>query len=563
MSSNGATSLTLDGGTLLIRAPFVLKDVLKETVPARRWDKTRKVWTAPATPFVYEHIRNMPAEIRATDDATAQWVEKAELSLSDTQRQYDIETARKPWRHQSEAYCFVRQRMSSILHMHMGTGKTKVVIDVALNERHGRVLVFCPLQVIEAWRKQIDRDGMGAIDFFALDGTGSEKKAKQLRQLLARKERHPTVVVVNYESAWRKALASLFTDKANRWDMVAFDEVHKLKSPSGRAARFGCDVRMNADKVVGMTGTLMPNGPLDIYGICRAVDVGLFGSSFTRFRARYAVMGGYGDHQVLAYQNQDELADHLARITYRASKDVLNMPPVTVSNCYFYLDTATAKLYAQMEETFIASLPDGNEVAAVNSLSKQIKLRQLCSGFMYDENHQPVSVSAQKESVLKDYLSDIGKEPLVVFFNFTAEATSIHSACAELGLSYSELSGHRKELDEWQRGETQVIAVQMKTGSLGIDLTRAAFNFYYSLDWNLGDYEQSRERSDRPGQTRHVTVTHCLAAQTVDDDVADALTNKQKVIDVVLARMRVRTGNKKGAASPRQNDNAAPQHTGA
>lgn len=559
MSRHAQTLLTLDGGHLLIRAPFNLKEVLKATVPARRWDKTRKVWVAPATPFVYETVRNMPASIHATDDATAQWIARAEASLSDVQQYFDISTQRPPWEHQIEAYNFVRQRMSAILHMHMGTGKTKVILDVAINERHGRVLVLCPLPVVEVWRKQIDIHGTG-IDFFALDGTGSEKKAKQLRQLLAQKKRQPTVVVVNYESAWRTALASIFTDAQNRWDMVVFDEVHKLKSPSGRAARFGCDLRLNADKVVGMTGTLMPNGPLDLYGICRAVDVGLFGSSFTRYRARYAVMGGYGDHQVLGYQNQDELADRLARITYRASKDILNMPPVTVSNRYFTLESKLMRLYEQMEETFIASLPDGNDVAAANALSKQLKLRQLCSGFIYDENREPIAVSAQKENVLKDYLDDIGKEPLVVFFKFTAEAASIHVACIEAGLSYSELSGHKKELEEWQDGQTQVLAVQISTGSLGIDLTRAAYNFYYSVDWNLGEYEQSRDRSDRPGQTRHVTVTHCIAANTVEDDVIEALLNKQKINESVLARMRVRIKQRKGTASTLQNDNAAPNH---
>jgi hypothetical protein len=45
-----------------------------------------------------------------------------------------------------------------------------------------------------------------------------------------------------------------------------------------------------------------------------------------------------------------------------------------------------------------------------------------------------------------------------------------------------------------------VLGAQLKSGGVGIDLTRARYGIYYSLDFALADYLQSRKRLHRPGQ---------------------------------------------------------------
>ena len=79
-----------------------------------------------------------------------------------------------------------------------------------------------------------------------------------------------------------------------------------------------------------------------------------------------------------------------------------------------------------------------------------------------------------------------------------------------------ELSGSRHELEEWQDGAGQVLAVQIQAGGLGVDLTRAAYCIYYSLGFSLSEYEQSLARVHRPGQTRPVAYYHLIAEHTVD-----------------------------------------------
>jgi hypothetical protein len=75
---------------------------------------------------------------------------------------------------------------------------------------------------------------------------------------------------------------------------------------------------------------------------------------------------------------------------------------------------------------------------------------------------------------------------------------------------------------------------------VGIDLSRAAYAFYYSLGFSLGDYEQSLARLRRPGQTRCVRYYHLVAPGTVDEQVYAALRERRSVIEAVLRNLSPR-----------------------
>ena len=82
----------------------------------------------------------------------------------------------------------------------------------------------------------------------------------------------------------------------------------------------------------------------------------------------------------------------------------------------------------------------------------------------------------------------------------------------------------------------------MQSGGVGIDLSRAAYAFYYSLGYSLGDYEQSLARLRRPGQTRCVRYYHLVCQGTVDEQVYAALRERRSVIEAVLQKLSSRQG---------------------
>ena len=83
-----------------------------------------------------------------------------------------------------------------------------------------------------------------------------------------------------------------------------------------------------------------------------------------------------------------------------------------------------------------------------------------------------------------------------------------------------------------------MVAVQVRAGEAGIDLSRACYCIYYSLGFSLGDYHQSRRRVNRPGQTRSVRYYHLVANNTVDERVYRLLRNKQNVVQALIDEIR-------------------------
>ena len=282
----------------------------------------------------------------------------------------------------------------------------------------------------------------------------------------------------------------------------------------------------------------MPHGPMDIYAQFRFLDVTIFGPSFTAFRTKYAVMGGYQRKQITGFQNLDRLEAQMSRITFKVGDEVLDLPPATDVTYHCVLTGEAARIYKDLEEDFVARVKDGT-VTAANAMVKLLRLQQVTGGCVPTDDHTIHRIDSAKQKLLADTLEDIGKdEPVVVFCRFTADLMAVHEACEGMGLTSMELSGKRDELKRWQDGEAQVLAVQIDAGSEGVDFTRARYSIFYSVGYSLGKYDQARKRTHRPGQTKPVTHIHLIARGTVDGKIMRALEKRADIVNAILAEIK-------------------------
>ncbi len=540
---------SLVGDRVVVRAPFALKETLK-AIAGRRWDPKSKAWTYPATPHAAASLLDaIGPEHLERDHGVEELLVKAQAerdaAMIQVASEADLEpiprTKTSPWLHQLRAYHWIRTHEASLLYMGMGTGKTKCVIDAIVNLEARRVLVVAPLSVLPAWSTQVDRHAAEPIHVAVLDrGTVAQKRDRA--QLLLSRE-HTAMVVVNYESAWRQPFGDWAL--AQDWDMLVLDESHRIKSPGGKASRWGAKIGPRVPRRVALTGTPMPHSPMDIYGQYRALDAGIFGTSMTVFRSRYAVMGGFEGRQVLAWKNQEELHGLLYRIAFKAGREVLDLPEETTEHRRFDMGPSDRRFYRELEAELVAGIGSG-VVTATNALTKLLRLAQISSGFVRDEERVDHRLEDRaKVAALEEVLEDMGVgvsspgteddvEPVVVFCRFHHDLDAVHEVVAKLGGQSLELSGRTNQLAGWQGGAGQVLAVQIQSGGVGIDLTRSRYCVYYSIGYSLGDYEQSRARISRPGQERPTTFVHLVARDTVDEAILDALEGKRDVVDYVL-----------------------------
>lgn len=423
------------------------------------------------------------------------------------------------WAHQERFRDWFRERFAGLLAADMGTGKTFAALLALEAAKH-------PLMHVDLSR-----------------GT-SAQRAERLQNALAVASGKCLVVTVNYEAVWRSQLAP--TIESVRWAAIVLDESHRIKSPGGTASRYLARLaaKQTHARRLCLTGTPMPHSPLDLYGQFRFLDPNVFGSSFTRMRARYAECDMRFPSKVKRWRNQDELAAKLDAHSWRVTADeVLDLPDAIHETLPVELSPRVQRFYRTLEKEMAAEIEAGT-VTAANALTKLLRLAQATGGYARIDGAAGVTAIdgvPAKRMTLQDRLEDLPPtEPVVVFCRFRSDLDDVSAAARELGREYAEVSGERKDLERWQAGDAVILGVQMQSGGVGIDCSRAAYAFYYSLGYSLGDYEQSLARLRRPGQTRCVRYYHLVCQGTVDEQVYAALRERRNVVDAVLQKLSPR-----------------------
>lgn len=455
----------------------------------------------------------------------------------------DLPPARTPrWRHQEQALSFVLALYragfpAAGVWSDRGTGKTRVAVDVmdALEVR--RVLVVGPMSSLRVWYREIRKHASRSyLVVLPVLGTDIAERTRIIA-LRTREANIPYVVVVNYDMVVREPFSGWALDMA--WDLIILDEIHRIKAPTGKISRYLARLGQTAKYRLGLTGTPLHHTPLDIWAQYRFLDPGIFCCNYVDFEKRYGPLR----HPSRARGHEDleqELHEKMYSIAYRVSQDVLSLPEATHQEIIGYLSTSSRSVYQELEDQLVADIGTGR-VTAKNALVQLIKLQQITSGFIRDDNGIYHRLSTEKMDLLTDWLEDLPKEePAVIFAEFLYDLDRIMEVVRSSGRRSAEVSGRRKELATWQQGEAEILVAQIGAAAEAEDFSRARYAVYYSSGWSLGEYVQSLARLHRPGQTRPVTYYHLLIADTVDVIKHRLLMARRDLVEGILDHLRRR-----------------------
>lgn len=434
----------------------------------------------------------------------------------------------------------------ALLHMGMGTGKSRCALEVIAARGHRLVLVCCPKAVIPAWQRQASL-WLPSYRVLLLSQATSQHKETCLRAALA--DLSPLVVVVNYESAYRIKLI-----ESTKWDCLVYDEIHRLKAPSGVTSRWARKLGKllpNAQRI-GLSGTMISHSPLDAWAIWACAESPYpetFPISYTQFKGRHAVTNPRIPGMVVGWRNLDQLHRLVAQTTFhRRSEDVLDLPEILHHRISVDLSDGESRLYEEIERDFCAEF-DRGEVTPNNVLTQLLRLLEICGGHVHaDGQKDAVAVDSRpsKAAALCDMLEDLPpREPVVIFCRFKADLKAAICECQRQGRTVSELSGSRNELASWQAGHSDVLVANIASGGIGVDLTRAAYGIFYSLGHSLSEYLQAIARLHRPGQDRtthfYSLVSTIRGRRSVDGEVYESLEKRQEVINAIIGSRRQRS----------------------
>lgn len=520
------------------------KDDRFRYLPGARWLPAKRIWSLVGTPMVARRVAEAAGTDRVdmtksfarllnraqTIEEAASFKEAADLPLPPI-----TNTNKSPWLHQKRAYHFSMPMPAVMLAMDMGTGKTRVVYDIIQNSPSIKtVLVGCPKVAIEdAWADQFStwwRADDGTKILPLEEGTQLER-ANRAYDYLCSENPGKRIIVVNYEVLWQPTFGDMAL--SGEWDLIVLDESHRIRSAGGKISNYMFRLGQKAHKRIGMSGTPFANGPRDIYGQYRFLDAGIFGTNISRFDDEFVERGGYRGYEIRGYKNQEELNRRFYSIAFWVSDEVLDLPSHHDIFRKGKLEPAARKIYDELDKEFTVDLSEG-DITVDNVLVRDMRLAQITSGTVKVAG-KPKEVSRVKQNLLADVLADLDRsEPLVIFGRFHQDLDNIRTVCERMGRSVGELSGRANEKSLWKRGDLDVLAVQIKAGSLGADFTRAKYGIFYSLGFDLDDYRQARKRVHRPGQKRPVTFIHLLVRNTIDIDIMAAIRKKRNIVQYLM-----------------------------
>ena len=93
----------------------------------------------------------------------------------------------------------------------------------------------------------------------------------------------------------------------------------------------------------------------------------------------------------------------------------------------------------------------------------------------------------------------------------------------------------------WNAGEIDILLAHPASTAYGLNLQDGGNHvIWFGLNWSLELYQQANKRLHRQGQMEKVIIHHLICEGTRDEDMMDALAQKDRAQEYVLQSLKAR-----------------------
>lgn len=523
----------------------------------------------------------------------------------------DFPWLNEPYPHQEIALRYLYTHGSAGLLLEPGLGKTFVVLNYIKLMDFQKSIIVCPKALLFVWEDEVREhrhdlkvhvvNSVSWDDALISANTRLNKWTKEFEKTGDKRAR------ANMKSAERdvvnipdKKAEDLRLCEEADIIVVNYEKVTPgLKFLQGLDAKFLAideslikDMTTNRTKSVHklgskipfrtiMSGTLINNGPLDVFSPLKLIEPALTGGAYGAFEHYYAQIAKTRDHRKFVVgvgrEKTAEIRDTLATQSIVMTKEEwLDLPDKHFHRIQVDMTESQARLYDELSRNHICQIED-RYIEIENPLALACYLNQISNGFLYtydteycddlfadlrgdvEEKSVPretVFIESGKKQALREVIeSQLSSKKFILWYNMTAEYEQIVEVLDEMGVEHLSIRGGSKDtggtVHTFNRSETcQVLVCQSQSVNYGItvlgtrpeetndvipDLDTSVYNHvFWSLAWSLERYLQQQDRSHRIGQTRDVHYWILSTRCPIEELVYERLDAKKSVSDSIL-----------------------------
>lgn len=139
-----------------------------------------------------------------------------------------------------------------------------------------------------------------------------------------------------------------------------------------------------------------------------------------------------------------------------------------------------------------------------------------------------------------ELIEQLNGKSALVFYNFRHDLERLEAALAKTKLRVRRLAGPEDEKD-WNAGKVDILLAHPASAAYGLNLQEGGNHVvWFGLNWSLELYQQANKRLHRQGQKEKVIIHHLICEGTRDADLLEALKQKDKAQEYVLASLKAR-----------------------
>ena len=422
---------------------------------------------------------------------------------------------RRPYPFQVEGVRWLLDHPEGLLADEMGLGKTmQAILAMRVLFRRGelrRALVVAPASVGATWERELMLWGP-ELTVERVQGGPRERDAQWLSPA--------NVHIVSYESLARD-MQRPSPVSSIPFGLCIADEAQKIKNPATANSRAVRAVSAECLRRWALTGTPLENAVSDAVSIYGFVSPGL----------------GLDPRLQSSSVLRNAIAPYLLRRTKRQVD--IQFPELRHDVHWLELSPAQRNAYEDAEWAGVNELRElGLNLTRIHIFSLITSLKLIC-------NYDVISGQSCKLEFLQDSLDEISAngEKALIFSQYPQMSLSKIADRLErfnpLRFDGSVNTRQRERVVErfQDQDENDILLMGIRSGGMGITLTRANHVFHFDHWWNPAIVDQGSVRVHRIGQQRSVFIHSLYTRDTIEERIDAILSRKRQLFQDVFGEL--------------------------